>query len=131
VSGSGVIDEARVRRSVQETGGKRRERVRGHSGSLRLSATVFSKFVPLNVTIQPRQQDSLPYIHSFRNCSPYKFPYISLYILNIHFHITNITSFIFYFLFPFHTSGMLPCCKLFFKINVFCLQIMQNIQTKI
>jgi hypothetical protein len=29
---------------------------------------------PLNVTMQPRQQDSLPYIHSSRNRSPYKFP---------------------------------------------------------
>jgi hypothetical protein len=47
--------------------------------------------------------------------SPYKFPYISFYTLNIYFHITNITNFIFYFLFPFHTSDMLPCCKIFFK----------------
>jgi hypothetical protein len=66
---------------------------------LRLSASVPSKFFPLNVTMQPHQQYSLPYIHSSRNHSPYKFPYISLYTLNIHFHITNITNFIFYFLF--------------------------------
>jgi hypothetical protein len=62
---------------------------------VRLSATVLSKFSPLNVTMQPRQQDSLPYIYPSCNRPPYKFPYISLYTLNIHFHITN---FIFYFL---------------------------------
>jgi hypothetical protein len=28
------------------------------------------KFSPLNVTMQPRQQDSLPYIHSSRNRPP-------------------------------------------------------------
>ena len=48
--------------------------------------------------MQPRQQDSPLYIYPSCNRSPYKFPYISLYTLNIHFHITNITNFIFYFL---------------------------------
>jgi hypothetical protein len=38
--------------------------------SLRLSATVPPKFFPLNITMQSRQQDSLPYIHSSRNRSP-------------------------------------------------------------
>jgi hypothetical protein len=56
---------------------------------LRLSATVSPKFFPLNVTMQPRQQDSIPYIHSSRNRSLYTFPYISLYSLKNHFHITN------------------------------------------
>jgi hypothetical protein len=37
---------------------------------IRLSATVPPKFFPLNITMQPRQQDSLPYIHSSRNPSP-------------------------------------------------------------
>jgi hypothetical protein len=37
---------------------------------LRLSASVSPKFFPLNVTMQPRQQESIPYIQSSRNCSP-------------------------------------------------------------
>jgi hypothetical protein len=65
---------------------------------LRLSATVSPKFFPLNVTMQPRQQDSIPYIHSSRNRSPYSFPYISLYSLKNHFHITNLTNFNFNFI---------------------------------
>jgi hypothetical protein len=64
----------------------------------RLSVTVPPKFFPLNVTMQPRQQDSIPYIHSSRNRSPYSFPYISLYSLKNHFHITNLTNFNFVFI---------------------------------
>jgi hypothetical protein len=46
----------------------------------RLSATVFPKFFSLNVTMQPRQQDSLPYIYSSKPF-PLNFPlYIPLLI---------------------------------------------------
>jgi hypothetical protein len=48
--------------------------------------------------MQPRQQDFIPYIHSSRNRSPYSFPYISLYALKNHFHITNLTNFNFDFI---------------------------------
>jgi hypothetical protein len=46
----------------------------------RLSAAVSPKVFPLYATIEPRQQDSLSYIHSSRNGSPYIFLYLSLYI---------------------------------------------------
>jgi hypothetical protein len=36
----------------------------------RLSAAVPPKFPPLNLTMQSRQQDFIPYIYSSRNCSP-------------------------------------------------------------
>jgi hypothetical protein len=81
--------------------GKSEDRRKESFASVRFSAAVSPKFPPLNITMQPRQQDSLLYIHSSRNCSPYKFPYVSLYTLNIRFHITNITDFICYFLFYF------------------------------
>jgi hypothetical protein len=75
---------------------------------IRLSATVPPKFFPLNVTMQPRQQDSIPYIHSSRNRSPYTFPYISLYSLKNHFHITNFNQLQFSFsLIIFHPSDVL------------------------
>jgi hypothetical protein len=38
--------------------------------AIRLSAGIPPKFFPLNLTMQPRQQDSLPYIHSSRNRFP-------------------------------------------------------------
>jgi hypothetical protein len=88
---------------------------------LRLFAAVFHKFSPLNVNMQSRQLASLPYIHSSRNCPPYKFPYVSLYTLNIHFHITNITNFIFYFFFYFYSSDLYFCRNYFLFFYLFTI----------
>ena len=96
---------------------------------VRLSATVLSKISPLNVTMQPRQQDSLPYIHSSHNRPPYKFPYVSLYTLNIHFHIT---SFIFYFSFFILTrltciSVVIKFFKFFYLFTIYAQRINKTI----
>jgi hypothetical protein len=96
----------------------------------RLSATVLPKFFPLNVTMHPRQQDYIPYIHSSRNRSPYTFPYISLYSLKNHFHITNCNQLQFSFsLIIFHTSDViLMYSKIkFIKNNYFTITSTKNI----
>jgi hypothetical protein len=67
---------------------------------------------PLNVTMQPRQQDFIPYFHSSRNRSPY----ISLYSLNIQFHITNLTNFIFVLIL--FVSTRPTCCASLKKIKI-------------
>jgi hypothetical protein len=100
------------------------------SNRLRLSATVPPKFFPLNVTMQPRQQDSIPYIHSSRNRSPYTFPYISLYSLKNHFHITNFNQLQFSFsLIIFHPSDVLRMYSKikFIKNNYFTITTTKNI----
>lgn len=102
----------------------------GGPGCFRLSATVPPKFFPLNVTMQPRQQDSILYIHSSRNRSPYTFSYISLYSLKNHFHITNFNQLQFSFsLIIFHPSDVLRMYSKikFIKNNYFTITTTKNI----